>query len=146
MIVKILFPTDGSSTAEQALSFAIILAKGMGAEIVVLSVNMFQPELYGFQPGIAARFADELNNNALRLAKEASNKFIKSGLKASYQTALGDPTDKIIELAKVEKVDMIIMGTQGTTGLARVILGSVADRVVRRAECPVLLVPNKGSQ
>ncbi|MDI6800041.1 MAG: universal stress protein [Actinomycetota bacterium] len=142
--MKILFPTDGSSTAEQALNLAITLAKGMDGEILVVSVNKFQPDLYGFQPGVAGRFEKELSTNTLKLAKEATKKVLDGGVKASYQTLVGDPSEKIVELAAAEKVDMIVMGTQGVTGLARVFIGSVADRVIRKAECPVVLVPNVG--
>ena len=55
----------------------------------------------------------------------------------------GAPDDKIVKLADKEKVDAIVMGTHGVTGLARVFIGSVADRVVRKASCPVILVPAK---
>ncbi len=141
--MKILLPTDGSITAKRALGFAANFSKTLGGEVIVLSVNKFRPEFYGLPPGVAGRLEDDISAGSLLLAKETTKKLLDEGVKASYRTAVGDPAAKIIELAKEEAVDMIIMGTQGLTGLARTMLGSVADRVVRMAICPVLLVPNK---
>ena len=140
---KILFPTDGSKTAERAREFAVNIAKATSAEIIVLSVAPTPSTLSGFQPAVAGRFEDELKKEMLVVARAAKKKILDEGVKADCKVEAGVPDDKIVELADKEKVDAIVMGTQGVTGLARVFIGSVADRVVRKASCPVILVPAK---
>ncbi len=140
---KILFPTDGSKTAERAREFAVDIAKATSAEIIVLSVAPTPSTLSGFQPAVAGRFEDEMKKEMLEIAKAAKKKILDEDVKASCKVEVGAPDDKIVKLADKEKVDAIVMGTHGVTGLARVFIGSVADRVVRKASCPVILVPAK---
>ncbi|MDO8886030.1 universal stress protein [Candidatus Oleimmundimicrobium sp.] len=140
---KILFPTDGSKTAERAREFAVNIAKATSAKIIVLSVAPTPTTLSGFQPAIASRFESELKNKMMEIAKTAKKKILDEGVKADFKVVSGDPSDRIVELAEEEKVDAIVMGTHGTTGLARFFIGSVADRVVRKAHCPIVLVPEK---
>ncbi len=144
-IEKILYPTDGSKTAERAMHFAIYIAKATGAKIIILSVGEL-PFLHGAQSGLESQVSSQIKSVARDVAHKAKREATKYGIEARERIEMGDPSGKIVEVAKKEKVDAIVMGTQGTTGLARVIIGSVADRVIREADCPVILVPLKGSR
>jgi len=140
---KIIFPTDGSKTAERARKFAVNIAKATNSEIIVLVVVPTPSTLSGFQPAVAGRFENELKEMMLNIAKVARKKILNEDVKADFKLAVGAPSDEIVELADKEKADAIVMGTHGVTGLARVFIGSVADRVVRKAHCPIILVPEK---
>jgi nucleotide-binding universal stress UspA family protein len=138
---KIIYPTDGSKTAKKALEFAAHIAKATNAKILVLSV--VDVKLKGLPHVMESQMKQELKKQALRIANEAKNELKKEGLEAKSKTAVGNPSEEIVKLARKEKADLIVMGTHGITGLARVIIGSVADYVIREAHCPVVLVPAK---
>ncbi|MDI6891572.1 MAG: universal stress protein [Actinomycetota bacterium] len=144
-IEKILYPTDGSTTAGRAMHFAVYIAKATRAKIIVLSVGEL-PFLHGAQSGLESQVSSQIKRVAQDVARKAKREVAGYGIEAQERTEIGDPAGKIVEVAKKEKVDAIVMGTQGTTGLARVIIGSVADRVIREADCPVILVPLKGAR
>jgi nucleotide-binding universal stress UspA family protein len=144
MIVNtILVPTDFSADAEKALSTATELAKLFGAKIVVLhayhvDIPVVSPMAGGY--ALPQGFYEDLRCQATaqveKLAKEAATE----GIEATG-IALQEPAAVVIA-AQAESLpaDLIVMGTRGLTGLKHVVLGSVAERVVRTAPCPVLTV------
>ena len=142
-IQKILCPTDFSKGSEKAIEFASELAAKFGAEIELLHV--FQLPYYGgWDEGAAVMAAAGPQLAALR--KQTSeqlnaltDKLAKRSVKAKGTEADGLPHAKIAELSK--GADLVVMGTHGRTGLPRLLLGSVAERVVRLAQCPVITVP-----
>jgi len=140
-VQKIIYPTDGSKTAKKALEFAAHIAKDTKAEIIVLSVA--DAKLRGFPRAMEPQMMQELKKEAQKIAEKARKELEKDGLKVQAMTAEGSPSEEIVRLARKEKADLIVMGTHGITGLARVIIGSVADHVIREAQCPVVLVPAK---
>jgi nucleotide-binding universal stress UspA family protein len=131
---KILFPTDFSHLSDNALQHATTLARETGATLLILHVEE-PPIAYGggeMYYGIPDPDQDEMRRmlNEIR-PTDPSVHF-------EHRMVMGDPAGEIVKIADEEHVDMIVMGTHGRTGLSRVLMGSVAESVVRRASCPVL--------
>lgn len=140
----ILVPTDFSEDADRALATAVELAKQLDGRIVLLHVNQIEaPIAY---PGFAAgaivpddyyrAVRAEAKAQVEKAAKEAS----ASGVDVGGRTIIGPASVAIVTEAEELAADLIVMGTRGLTGLKHVLLGSVAERVVRTAPCPVLTV------
>ncbi len=137
--MKILYPTDGSKTAKAAIEFVVDIAKAQGGKVIVLSVA----EKVGYLGVEYKEVEESLLKFARDFAHQAAEEIKSKGVEAEERVELGRPADIIVEIARKEGVDAIVMGTHGWTGLARAIIGSVADRVIRHAPCPVILVPTK---
>jgi nucleotide-binding universal stress UspA family protein len=136
---KIVYPTDGSETANRALKTAAELAEALKADCLVLTVAQLD---HGWIPsGMESQMERELEKEAKRIAVEAVQKLEQAGVSAAIEITAGNPSEQIVNVAEREKADFIVMGTHGHAGLARVLIGSVADRVMRKAGCPVVLVP-----
>lgn len=135
-IRKILHPTDFSESSQSAFEFACSLARDYGAELLVLHVV---PVTGGFTAnGIAVPVpAEEPYGTRAKLAKVRP---ADHRVRVDHRLLSGDPVEEILKAAKAEKADVIVLGTHGTTGLARLLLGSVAESVLRAAECPVLTI------
>jgi nucleotide-binding universal stress UspA family protein len=131
---KILFPTDFSELSQSALAHAAALAHDTGAKLLIAHVEE-PPQAYG---GAEAYYAlPEFDDESLRerlLAVVPPDPDVQY----DHRLLIGDPAAEIVHLAAREQVDLIVMGTHGRTGLMRLIMGSVAEAVVRRATCPVL--------
>jgi nucleotide-binding universal stress UspA family protein len=140
-IRNILIATDFSADSEAALEYAIELAKRLDAKLHVLHAyfvcipalvhNEFVlPE--GVIAGVRAAAQARLEGLKKRLAE--------MGVQADVKLSPDDPVSAILDAAKSLPADLIVMGTQGLTGLQHLLLGSVAERTVRLARCPVLTV------
>ncbi len=132
-MLKILFPTDYSACSRAALGYAISLASESSGEILILHVvepasPYLNPDFDPESNPLREKFLDYLK--AL-LASKPQVTF-------EHRTVVASPVAAIVETAEVETVDLIVMGTTGRTGVKRLVLGSVAEEVVRRAPCPVL--------
>jgi nucleotide-binding universal stress UspA family protein len=140
---RILVPTDFSKFSQNALSYAIALADKFGAELyllhVVQNLGVMIPDMVNVVPPIMP--SNEQMTSAVR---EALGKVIKENklerFKTKPEVRLGTPFYEIIQFAKEADADLIVMGTHGHSGLAHVLLGSVTEKVVRKAPCPVLTV------
>jgi len=139
---QILVPTDFSETADAALAYAKTLADVSGAALHVLHV-MDDP-LPGFKlpdhicpiPAIRKLMEQESSKQMSKvLTADEKGKF-----RAELLTAWGNPYLKVIEYALEHKIDLIIMGTHGRGMVGHLLLGNVAERVVRHAPCPVLVI------
>lgn len=140
--MKIVHPTDFSAEAEAAEQEAVRLARRLNAELVLVHVATETP-LYGEQmfamPDVKriyeaqARWAEE------RLAERAAA-LTREGIPARWRRRVGVVHAEIGTVAREEAADYIVIGTHGRGGLDRVMLGSVAERVVRTAPCPVITV------
>ncbi len=141
MARTILLPTDGSATAKAARRFAVDIAKGEGDSITVFSVA--EPADY---EGVEDETVTAAISSYLREAAEAEAAEIRGeGVGATVDVAVArDPGEAIVRRAREIGADVIVMGTHGRTGLARAVIGSVADRVIRRSPVPVVLVPATG--
>src|SRR5437016_7879524 len=133
---KILFPTDFSAFGQEALRWATVLARDTGATMIIAHVEE-PPMAYG---GGEMYFpAEEGDREEL---KQALVKIVPADPNVRFEHKLlaGDPASAIVEAAEQENADLIVIGTHGRTGLTRLLMGSVAEAVVRRAKCPVLTV------
>ena len=140
--MKILHPTDFSDCAQQAEASAVDLVGKLGGEIVLLQVLVETP-LYGegilSKPKVQA-FYDAQRKWTEEALEARATSLRQRGTKASSRVKVGVPFEEIVKIAGEERVDMIVMGTHGRSGLDRLLLGSVAERVIRLAPCPVLTV------
>jgi nucleotide-binding universal stress UspA family protein len=133
-VKKILFPTDFSHTGDAALAMATALARDTGATLVIAHVEE-PPVAYGggeLYYGIPNPATEDLRNMLHEIKPSDSS------VPCEYRLITGDPATAVVRLAEEEEVDIIVMGTHGRTGLSRLLMGSVAEAVVRRAKCPVL--------
>jgi nucleotide-binding universal stress UspA family protein len=124
----ILHPTDFSEPSEQACRLACSLARDRGARLIVL--HIVPASLSAEQKGFGEEIADELNQFAIPDA----------GVHVERRLEEGDPVEVILRVARETNSGLIVMGSHGRTGLSRLLMGSVAEHVLRRADCPVLTV------
>ncbi|MEN6592130.1 MAG: universal stress protein [Methanobacterium sp.] len=148
MYHKILLPTDGSKYAEKAAEHAIWIASQSDAEIIVLNV-VDTSSLVGLPAeDITVRVTEILKEEAHKsldkvedLVRESrKEKGLTKNIKLIKEIKEGSPADVILKTVEDEGVDLIVMGTSGKHGLDRFLLGSVTEKVVRSANCPVLAV------
>ena len=142
LLKKILVPTDGSKYAEKSLNHALIIANASGAEIIALSVieNGFSLSLPANESinDINELLHDETKQNLKNVDKIKE----ESGLDVniSYKIAEGSPAKAILKVAEEEDIDLIVISSSGKTGFDKIIMGSVADKVVNSAKCAVLVI------
>jgi nucleotide-binding universal stress UspA family protein len=143
---KVLIATDFSDDANLALNYGEEIARRFGGEVVVVHVDQPLPPVISSDLGLAvdqgmmSEFAEEQRRLAQKELDKIVNRLRDSGLKARSLLKVGAPFLEIIRTAQAEGADLIAMGTHGRTGLAHVLMGSVAERVVQKAACPVLTV------
>jgi len=132
---SILVPTDFSETSDGALHYAIDMARAFGAQLYLVHVPGGTGENFeaNFPVGRFETVARE------RLSVFLSPEDI-TRLRPEYAVRIGTPAEEIVRYADTRDVDLIIMGTHGRSGVAHLLMGSVAEHVVRTAPCPVLLV------
>jgi nucleotide-binding universal stress UspA family protein len=145
MFQHILLASDGSDHALQATEAAAEIARKFGARVTLLTVFnppiMSPPFLGGPEPLIDAEIlvqqAEEVQEAVERRTGEVLEKHT-----VPYECLreVGHPVDHIVSVAEREKVDLIVMGSRGLGGLQSFLLGSVSDRVLHHAHCPVLIV------
>ena len=139
---KILVPTDFSVHADEALDTAIDLAARYGASITL--VHAFEPVIYAFpeSSGIyqGLQLADAVDDIGKELEKKKQDALARGAKDIEVAQLSGFPPGEIVEYASAGDFDLIVMGTHGRRGFSHLIMGSVAERVVRLAQCPVLTV------
>ena len=131
---KILFPTDFSHTGDAALELATSLARERGGTLLIVHVEE-PPAAYGageMYYGMPDPVTEDLRKMLEQVAPADPQ------IPCERRLITGDPATAIAHLAQEEGVELIVMGTHGRTGLMRLLMGSVAEAVVRRAPCPVL--------
>ena len=143
MYKRLLVPLDGSPTSEAALTQAIALAKTCGSVITVMMV-------YGPFPYIAAaaeygsyqaQLAEDLRLEAQQTVNAACTRVEAAGLKVTSHVAeLQKVWRAILDIAQSDKADLIVMGSHGRSGLDRLVMGSVTQRVLQHTQLPVLVV------
>ena len=140
-IRQILAPTDFSECSRQAVACGYDLAKTFGAKLVLLHVIEELPSYAGFIPpaGAIMLLRDLEHQSRLDLA-EVLPEAEAAEVEVARRAVVGSPSHEIVEVAAAEKVDLIIIATHGRTGFSHLFMGSVAERVVRTATCPVLTV------
>ena len=139
MIKRILFATDFSRWARRAEDYACALACSWRASLTVLCVAEFPPGLNPDYPVNQQYLADLLKNASSQL-DDLKGRAERRGIAITTRMASGIPSEEVIAAAQAEDSGLIVVGTRGKTGLAHVLLGSTAERVIRGAPCPVLTV------
>ena len=135
-IHTILFPTDFSEASEHAFPLACALTRDYGARLVILHVAPLPTIAFGegVVPPNPELYAHEAHEQLNRLQVPDAD------VRAERRFEEGDPATEILRAAQELPADLIVLGTHGRTGLRRLLMGSVAEQVVRKARCPVLTV------
>ena len=138
----IVCPTDFSKESLRAFSVASDLASQFDAEILLVNVHTIQPGIatdpnYAF---VAPDYQQKLRSEADHHLRELGHQMERKGLKTRTLLGYGDPASEIVRIADQERADLIVIATFGKTGWRRLAFGSVAEKVVRSATCPVLTV------
>lgn len=141
-IKRIIVAADFSKTSDHAIQYALGFAKQFGAKVDV--VHVYQVPVYAMPEGGIVPSPETVGNlmdQAQGALNELMEKYKTSGVSLEGHLREGLPFDAINQMAEEMKADLIVMGTHGRTGINRVLLGSVAERVVRTSTVPVLIVP-----
>jgi nucleotide-binding universal stress UspA family protein len=146
-IRHILAPTDYADYSKKVLSDALELARTFGAKLSLLHIVELSPYLGEFTPptmgaDLLSDLERQANDELARMLPEAQN----AQIEVTRSVVIGSPFRKIIETAEAEHVDLIVMATHGRTGLSHLLIGSVTERVVRTAPCPVLTIRPRAEQ
>jgi nucleotide-binding universal stress UspA family protein len=138
-ITRILLATDFSRPAGRAEEYAASLAATWHAGLTVMTVLEFPPGMDPEYPVNQQYLAQRMSEACDQLA-DLKQRALRRGIQAGTRIATGIPSEQILEAAQGENADLVVLGTRGKTGLAHVLLGSTAERVIRRSPCPVLAV------
>ncbi len=140
-IKKILFPTDFSQSNASALAYATSLASTFAAELHVVHVDesenlmvVAEPEGYAYAAATVAANRKELKAQLEKIKPTNSN------VSYRHHFLQGVASVEIRALAEREQIDLIVMSSHGRTGLSRLLMGSVAENILRHAKCPVLIL------
>jgi nucleotide-binding universal stress UspA family protein len=143
MYSRIVVPVDGSDIAEQVIPHVEALARAFGSAVTVLWVTAPVATVAGMPVASEERWQTEDDELAAPYLARIEQLLRDSGLEPVVERARGVPAEVIVSRAAAMGADLIAMTTHGRSGIKRLVLGSVAEGVVTRAECPVLLVRAK---
>jgi nucleotide-binding universal stress UspA family protein len=137
MLKTILAPTDFSELSANGVRYACQLARDMGAALIIFNV-------------VALDESNAVNKREIEQHKKRLEEFVAEkvadagvGLKVRQMVDAGQPFGAIVDCAEKEGVDLIVMSSHGRSGLSRMLIGSVTDKILRGGSCPVLVVPAK---
>jgi nucleotide-binding universal stress UspA family protein len=141
-IEQILVPIDFSEHSKHALQYAVSFAKQFNSELILIYVveQQVYPADLSFGQVAVPGFEQELRDRAKKELEELIKTSITGGVKARPVVQSGKPFLEILDTAEDEEVDLIIIATHGHTGVEHLLFGSTAEKVVRKASCPVLVV------
>jgi nucleotide-binding universal stress UspA family protein len=159
---RILCPVDLSSFSLEALKLAVKMTRASGASLYLLHVidNPFDelymssivqadPALLGLyksEPMKRARIVRATEDHSEVLLRQFSNEWVGALPKVRYRIESGEPFEAILDTADMTRADLIVLATHGRTGIKRLIIGNVAEKVVRYAPCPVLIVTPRAAK
>ncbi|MBI4525341.1 MAG: universal stress protein [Deltaproteobacteria bacterium] len=159
---RILCPVDLSRFSRYALRLAANIAENSNSTLYILHViqnpfdELYMTPITQADPGAAGLYRDEASRRAEllqatvehseALLKQFCHDWVEQLPKTRYIVESGDPFEKILDLAETHKIDLIVLATHGRTGLKRLIIGNVAEKVVRHAPCPVLTVKGRAGR
>src|ERR1041384_788714 len=145
-IRRVMHPSDFSRASGAAFAKAVEMARANRAELTIVHVLAPVVPLVG-EGYVSPKVYEELDASARGYAKKQLEALVakakKAGARAQGLLLDGLAHDRIVRAAKARRADLVVMGTHGRTGLARLFLGSVAERVVTSASCPVMTVRGK---
>lgn len=139
---RILCPTDFSEPSYEAVKAADELASSFSAELILVHAV---PPLHFIPPSdapptLTPLYLHEMEGAGQKGLRKLADERISKGVDVRLEVAQGPPAAEIVRIAHEERVDLIVIATHGATGIQRVIFGSVAEKVVRLAPCPVLTI------
>jgi nucleotide-binding universal stress UspA family protein len=152
-VTRILVPIDFSPPARAALQYARFLADKLGASVEVLHVfeppGYVGPDTLALLPITAGHHEwGETKAEVERQVEQFLAEAAGSPVTRTVRVEAGEPSDAILRVAAEDRADLVVMGTHGRTGLSRLLIGSVAEAVLRRSSCPVLTLrlPTKAAR
>lgn len=137
LLKRIIFATDFSDGSARAQDYAILLASAFNAKLEILHVLELLP---GLSPEFFLLNLDEVKSGIDLQLDEIAKQATSHGASASARQVMGIASEEITKAARDEGVDLVVVGTHGRTGLDHILVGSTAERVIKRAPCPVLAV------
>ena len=140
MTQRILCPVDFSPASREALATASTLARQTGATLYIVHVERSP---LAFSPGMSGNFPNPADPESHLLWQTAPT---SADVRFEHALLLGDPPTEILRYAADHDVQLIVMGTEGRSGISRLVMGSVAEAVSRRAETPVMMVKPQAVQ
>ena len=142
MVERILIPTDFSESARYAFNYAVDLNKVLKARLYLLHVLQDFTEFseYNLSPTILPQLYLEFEESAARKLEDMLEDMVPPEISCGSYILHGVPFYEIIQFARKERIDLIILGSHGRTGLKQVLFGHTAEKVVKKAPCPVLTV------
>jgi len=138
-INKVLCPMDFSDTSAHALDYALAFAQAHNAQLLLLHVVEI-PAYTSLDLPIATETIQQFNMIATKNLQDVVDKVKKSYANVKSHLATGRVFYEVIQLSKEQAVDLIVVGTHGRSGIAHMLIGSEAEKIVRKAPCPVLTV------
>ncbi len=142
-IKKILIATDGSEYTKSAIKKGLSLAKMLGAEVTGVYVVDIR-DFSGIDlEDMEYAYVNMLRDNGDEILEELRDEADKMGVRIRTVKREGIPADEIVKAAEEDDADLIVIGSFGQSALEKLLLGSVAEKVIRHAPCPVLVVRNK---
>jgi nucleotide-binding universal stress UspA family protein len=142
----VLVPTDGSDTAERAVDHAVAIADAFDGRLHALSVVDVGALGAESQVVPTETMIESLTERSEAAVAAVAERAGAAGLDVTTEVQQGFPGTSVLRYAREHDADVVVMGTHGRTGLGRLLLGSTAERVMRRAEMPVCAVPAEGRQ
>lgn len=141
MFKKILVPTDASEYSRRAFTTALAMARTFGAEVVLLHVSYTPQAYWGYTISYGLTISQEdLNKNGEAALEASVSGLDLSGLTVTQKLEAGHPVTVILDQIEEQKVDLVVMGSHGYGPIVGSVLGSVSQRVLQRAEVPVMIV------
>jgi len=131
----IVFPTDFSTASDAALVHAAALARQSGGRLLIVHVE--EPPLAYGGGELYYGLPEPSSERILKMLEDV--KPSDPSVPYTHRLTMGDPAGEVVRIAEDEGAEMIIIGTHGRTGMTRLLMGSVAEAIVRRAPCPVLV-------
>ena len=142
VLKSILFPTDFSEFSLYALDYATSFARQYGAKLVLLHVvDLFLSDPAYFAPYVPTEsMSEDFRKRARERLEEIAKTKLPGGISTEIVVVQGRPFVEIVREARERRVDLIVLSTHGRTGLSHAMFGSTAEKVVRKAPCPVLSI------
>jgi nucleotide-binding universal stress UspA family protein len=142
----ILVPTDFGDASEHALAYALELAAKFDAKVTLLHVTALPPYFYSAYAQGLAWPTEQLEGHAKKELEAATKKAKEGYAKLESAFVVGEPSRAILEFAKQRGADLIVMATHGRRGLSRLLLGSIAEKIVRLSPIPVMTVSTEAER
>lgn len=135
---RILFPTDFTGPSENAAKYALMLAKRDNALLHVVHIVNINDDIAAF---FVSSGTEDLINNAEKKLRSFCSRHLKGYKNIKTEVLTGVPHREILRFSKANKSDVVVVGSYGKGGVDRFLMGSTTERIIRKAACPVLVIP-----